>query len=112
LLERVFPRLTHHASIAGFNFTARPGVGVIGDARRVFPPVVGDGMSQALRGGENLAAQWNGGGAAWDWEAALRFQLALGLHHLMLWPRGRSAAVRLCRARPSLAGRLYHWSRG
>ena len=112
LLQRVFPRLAHYASIAGFSFIVRPGDGRIGDARRVFPPVVGDGMSQALRGGEALAARLDGGRGAGDWEAALRFQLALGLHHLMLWPRGRAAAVRLCRARPGLAGRLYHWSRG
>jgi flavin-dependent dehydrogenase len=112
LLQRVFPRLAHYASIAGFSFIVRPGAGRIGDARRVFPPVVGDGMSQALRGGEALAARLDGEGGGWDWEAALRFKLALGLHRLMIWPKGRAAAVRLCRARPGLAGRLYHWSRG
>ena len=112
LLRRVFPSLAHFASIAGFSFVVQPGPGRAGDARRVFPPVVGDGMSQALRGGEALARRLDSGRGAWDLEALLRFKLALGLHHLMLWPRGRAAAVRLCRSRPWLAGRLYHWSRG
>jgi flavin-dependent dehydrogenase len=112
LLQRVHPALVHHASIAGFSFTVRPGSGRIGDAHRVFPPVVGDGMSQALRGGEALAQRLDQGRGSWDWEAALRFQLALGLHQLMLWPGGRAAVVRLCKSRPWLAGRLYHWSRG
>ena len=112
LLRRVFPRLAHYASIAGFGFGVRPGFGRVGDALRVFPPVVGDGMSQALRGGEALAARLDGAGGRLDLEGALRFRLALGLHHLMLWPAGRAAAVRLCRAKPWLAGKLYHWSRG
>lgn len=113
LLAALAPHLVAHAAVAGFAFSAHVAAGYprIGDARRVWPPVVGDGMSQALLAGESLAqrlATGRGGGEA---GVALRYRLGLGLHHLMLWPSGRRAAVGLARAWPGLAEMIYRVSR-
>jgi hypothetical protein len=99
LLAPLAPFLKAHAAIANFDFSTKPGTGRLGDARRVWPPVVGDGMSQALAAGE---------GGTTDFQ----FLLAKGLHHLMLSRRARRLAAFCCRLFPSLPSALYRLSRG
>jgi len=51
LLSRLSDRIHPHAAISGFRFRALHGPGRIGDRLRVWPPLVGDGMSRALGAG-------------------------------------------------------------
>lgn len=118
LLAALAPRLQAHAAIAGFGF-APAAVGSawrIGDARRVWPPVTGDGMAQALLSGESLAERLadgkSDGKAGGDAGAALRQRFGLALQGLMLWPSGRQAAVALGRLWPASASAIYRFSRG
>ena len=56
-LSLISDRIRPHAAIAGFRFRAYSGVIRIGDRQRVWPPLVGDGMSRAL--GAGIAkAEW------------------------------------------------------
>ena len=112
LLARHAEGLQAHAAVAHFDFKAYAGPGRIGDARRVWPPLVGDGMAQALAAGEALALELVQGRRPWRPAAPLQFRLALGLHALMLRPAARRAAAALCRALPGLPPSLYRLSRG
>ena len=104
--------LKAHAAIAHFDFKAYPGPGRIGDARRVWPPLVGDGMSQALAAGEAMAGELVEGRVVGRPMVGLQFLMAKGMHRAMLraFPRQITAAV--CRVFPRLPEALYKISRG
>lgn len=90
LLARIAGKVQPHAAIAGFRFRTRKGPSRIGDRLRVWPPLVGDGMSRALAAGireaEHLATSLpRAGGKDWG------FPLALALHAAMCFPRLRRA---------------------
>ena len=104
--------LRAHASIAQFNFKAYPGPRRIGDTRRVWPPLVGDGMSQALGAGEALAQDLASGRSRWRPSIDLQFNVARSLHTLMLTEAPRRAAAALCRTFPSVPAAIYKFSRG
>ncbi|MGH7441422.1 MAG: NAD(P)/FAD-dependent oxidoreductase [bacterium] len=112
VLRRCSQYLEAHAAIAGFAFTGGPNTRAVGDARRVFPPVVGDGMTQALRSGEARAERLGGTGKGEEAALEARYRAAKLLHSLMLWPPGRRATVGICALWPGLAQGLYRWSRG
>jgi menaquinone-9 beta-reductase len=90
-LSRIADKIRPHAAIAGFRFRAFPGLGLIGDRQRVWPPLVGDGMSRALGAGiaeaERLFRGSNGRRSQ-----NLAFPAALLLHAAMCSARMRKAA--------------------
>jgi flavin-dependent dehydrogenase len=104
--------LQAHAAVARFDFRSYSGDSRLGDARRVWPPLLGDGMSQALAAGEATAVAMDEGRKLWQPGAAVQFYLARGLHSLMLVPVARRAAGTVCKALPSLPEAIYRISRG
>lgn len=108
LLAALAPRIRPHASIAGFDFTAQPGPGRAGDARRVWPPLVGDGMSRALGAGMALAE----GREEASLSQSMQFGLSKAAHSLMLFQFTRSLAGPLCELWPRLPAAFYRFSRG
>ena len=104
--------LKAHAAIAHFDFKAYPGPGRLGDARRVWPPLVGDGMSQALAAGEAMAAELVGGRVVARPAVGLQFLMAKGMHGAMLNAFPRSLVATVCRTFPGLPEALYKISRG
>jgi hypothetical protein len=109
LLAEVADDLETHAAIAGFNLESYLGRERIGDRRRVWPPVVGDGISRALADGEAKAAAILGGRGPARSRAA--FGVAKALHGAMLRPFWRRGLARLCRTWPGLATALYRRTR-
>ena len=110
LMAKVSDRLEFHASIAGFELGAGSGFNCIGDSYRVWPPVVGDGITRALAAGEAAAASILAGEplrrtSAWG------FGLAKGLHYAMLSPTLRRAMAAAGRAWPGMAGAAYRRTR-
>jgi flavin-dependent dehydrogenase len=101
------------SAISGFSLSAHRGRLLLGDRRRVWPPLVGDGIHRALASGEALAMDLaDGDGASHGWDASpLQFGLAMGLHHGMLsaWPRRMGLAC--LAAWPGLATKMYRWTR-
>jgi hypothetical protein len=108
LLRDLAPRIRPHASIAGFDFVATAGSNRIGDSRRVWPPLVGDGMSRALGAGIRWAEGHPGGGIL----EALQFRLSRAAHSLMLTRFSRSLAGPLMRVWPWIPEQFYRFSRG
>jgi menaquinone-9 beta-reductase len=113
LLAAVAPWVKADSAISGFSLAARGGSLLLGDRRRVWPPLVGDGIHRALASGEALALSLSGQkaqGRAWD-ASPLQFGLALGLHYGMLsaWPRRLGLAC--LGAWPAMATKLYRWTR-
>jgi len=113
ILAAVAPSLRAECAISGFSLATRSGGLRLGDRRRVWPPLVGDGIHRALASGEALAKDLTGqasGRSSWD-ASSLQFGLALGLHYGMLsaWPR--RAGLACLSAWPSLATNLYRWTR-
>jgi flavin-dependent dehydrogenase len=104
--------LQAHAAVARFDFRSYAGSGRLGDARRVWPPLLGDGMSQALAAGEATAVALDQGRKLWQPLAAFQFYLARGLHSLMLVPAARRTAVAVIRFMPGLPEGIYRMSRG
>jgi flavin-dependent dehydrogenase len=104
--------LQAHAAVARFDFRSYAGGGRLGDARRVWPPLLGDGMSQALAAGEATALAMHEGRKLLQPMAAFQFYLARGLHSLMLVPGARRAAGAVCRIAPALPEAVYRFSRG
>ena len=92
VLAQIADKVRPHAAIAGFRFRTRKGRGRVGDRLRVWPPLVGDGMSRALAAGieeaEHLALGRRRPGG-WTWA----FPFALALHATMCSPRLRRAGV-------------------
>ncbi len=116
LLAELAPRLVHFASVAGFSLGGHPageGLGV-GDRLATWPPVVGDGMTAALKEGRDLAG-WisRGGREPGEWrEAGLAsrrapLRKALWLHRAMRIPWVPALAAPW----PGTLTRLYRWSR-
>jgi hypothetical protein len=113
ILASAAPRLQAQAAIAGFSLAAHPGSLNLGDRRRVWPPLVGDGIQRALASGEALARSLADGQPkrrSWD-PSAFQFAVALGLHHGMLLAGPRRAGLACLAAWPALANRLYRWTR-
>ena len=110
LLAGAADHLVQHAAIAGFNLASYPGSQRIGDASRVWPPVVGDGISRAILGGEAKARQIMAGETSPS-EGGLDYRLALGLHQAMLAPGRRRMLLRLCKLWPGLAEAAYRMTR-
>lgn len=117
ILAAVAPWLRADSAISGFSLTARSGSLLLGDRRRVWPPLLGDGIHRALASGESLAkslakdlAGQTSERRVWD-ASPLQFGLALGLHYGMLsaWPR--RAGLACLSAWPSLGTNLYRWTR-
>lgn len=99
-----------HAAIAGFRFRTHRAPGRIGDRLRVWPPLVGDGMSRALGAGiaeaERLAlGRKHPAPRVWD------FTMALALHAAMCSPALRRWGCFLPFRRRLLAG-VYRITRG
>lgn len=110
VLAGLAPQLLPHAAVAGFELRGGAAPGSLGDRARVWPPVVGDGISQALAAGEALALA-RIQGRAQSQRGAVAFSIALGLHHLMLDPRGRDLVGGLLRHWPQAATGLYRLTR-
>jgi hypothetical protein len=113
LLAAVAPKVRADSAISGFSLAARGGHRLLGDRRRVWPPLVGDGIHRALVSGEERALDLAGedpGRRLWD-PSSLQFALALGLHHGMLSVRPRRLGLAALGLWPSLATRLYRWTR-
>src|SRR5581483_4218006 len=108
LLAPLAGSIRPHASIAGFDFSLSPGPSRIGDARRVWPPLVGDGMSRALGAGMALAEGKREPEAA----QALQFALSKAAHRLMLFKPARQLAGPLLKAFPKFPEWFYQLSRG
>lgn len=108
LLAAVADSVRPFASIAGFDFISTPGPSRLGDAARVWPPLVGDGMSRALHSGM-LAAE---GARKSAFRQGLQFRLSKALHSSMLFHLPRKLLGPGLRALPSLAAFFYRHSRG
>jgi flavin-dependent dehydrogenase len=108
LLERLSPKIKAHASIAGFDFSSNPGAQRIGDARRVWPPLVGDGMSRALGAGMDAADASNRNGVS----ESLQFALSKAAHSFMLFDLGRAILGPLLKVMPVIPETFYRFSRG
>lgn len=111
VLAAVAGQLKVHAAISGFSLSQRGQDSALGDRRRVWPPLVGDGIHRALASGEAAARALLGQGRPGPDLAALQFPLALGLHYGMLHPRLRSLALAGIREWPALGTGIYRWTR-
>lgn len=81
-LSRIADKIRPHAAIADFRFRAFSGHTRIGDRQRVWPPLVGDGMSRALGAGIAEAERLvTGSDRSRRWNLA--FPAALFLHAAM-----------------------------
>jgi hypothetical protein len=109
LLGSVAGDLQAHAAIAAFDLASYRGAERVGDRRRVWPPVVGDGISRALAEGEAKAAAILQGRPARS--RAAGFGVAKTLHAAMLSPAWRRTLARLGRAWPALATAVYRRTR-
>ncbi len=89
-LSGVADKIRPHAAISGFQFRERFGHTRIGDRQKVWPPLVGDGMSRALGAGIAKAEQLAGGRDR-SCSRSLAFQAALLLHEAMCSKSVRSA---------------------
>lgn len=93
-----------------------PRVYWIGDAAGTIPPASGNGLSLALASG-CLAAEYvtrddpSGFKAAWRKRCAPQIFCGQGLHRLMLNPRLGNGAIRIGQFLPSLAPKVFSWSR-
>lgn len=111
VLAALAPRLRPHAAVAGFELGGHPGTGRLGDRARVWPPVVGDGIGQALAAGEDEAEARSQGRRRPRWRGAMAFRAAQGLHAVMMHPQGRRLAGALLRRWPAAATVLYRSTR-
>lgn len=110
LLARIADKVRPHSAIAGFRFRTGKGRSWVGDRLRVWPPLVGDGMSRALAAGIQKAeflALGHQRAEANDWG----FPLALALHVAMCSPMLRRAGGWMpCRR--LLLSAAYRFTRG
>jgi hypothetical protein len=110
VLSRLSDRIHPHAAISGFRFRTVRGPGRIGDRLRVWPPLVGDGMSRALGAGiahaEHLAL-----GLAVPKDDGRDFAMAMILHAAMCSTVLR-AAGRWLPWRRRLLANAYRMTRG
>jgi hypothetical protein len=97
-----------HAAIAGFDFGAEVAPHRIGDSRRVWPPLVGDGMSRALGAGMALGR----GKAAGLWSEPLAHGAAKAAHEFMMQESWRRLWGPWLRLFPALPSAFYRFSRG
>jgi len=113
LLSAVAPRLKAHTAIAGFSLTAHTGGRLLGDRRRVWPPLVGDGIHRALASGEAKAREYSHSAPAAQILdlSRVQFALAMGLHHGMLHAWTRRLGLACLRIGPGLATGLYRCTR-
>ena len=112
LLKRLAPHFQAHAAIAAFDLSSQAGADLIGDASRVWPPVVGDGMSRALASGIRKGHELAKKPLQPETTGAFQFALSKALHSLMLFPVSRRPLGLLCRAIPALPKWVYRFSRG
>ena len=109
-LSRIADKIRPHAGIAGFRFRTFSGPTRIGDRHRVWPPLVGDGMSRALGAGIEKAQRLaTGGDRSVSWKLA--FPAALLLHAAMCSEGLRKAGGRLP-FRAFLLATAYRLTRG
>jgi len=110
VLSRLSDRIHPHAAISGFRFRTVRGPARIGDRLRVWPPLVGDGMSRALGAGiahaEHLAL-----GRAIPKDDGRDFAMAMTLHAAMCSPALRRTG-RWLPWRRWLFSRAYRRTRG
>ncbi|HXP91161.1 MAG TPA: hypothetical protein VN931_09560 [Fibrobacteria bacterium] len=110
LLSQLSDRIHPHAAISGFRFHGGRDPRGIGDRLRVWPPLVGDGMSRALGAGiahaEHMAL-----GLPMPRQEGLDFAVAMILHAAMCSPALRRAADWMPWRRWFLA-RAYRMTRG
>ena len=110
VLSGLSDRIHPHAAISGFRFRGGREPGRIGDRLRVWPPLVGDGMSRALGAGiaeaEHLVL-----GRAVPGDDGRDFALAMVLHAVMCSPALRSAG-RWLPWRRWLLAKAYRTTRG
>jgi flavin-dependent dehydrogenase len=102
------------AAISGFSLQSRAGASLLGDRHRVWPPLVGDGIYRALASGQAAASALTDGLSRSPGvrdPSGLQFALALGLHTGMLRPWTRRLGLACLRLSPSLATRMYQWTR-
>ncbi|HTB23647.1 MAG TPA: hypothetical protein VK914_13200 [bacterium] len=113
ILARLVPHLRAEAAISGFSLRSRDDASLLGDRRRVWPPLVGDGIYRALASGQAAASALAGEPSrarSWD-PSGLQFALALGLHAGMLRPWTRRLGLACLGLSPALATRMYRWTR-
>ncbi len=112
LTRRMAGKLRPHASIAGFSFNESGKGTAIGDASRVWPPVVGDGMNRALAAGMREALRLDRGESrSGELGTRAQFFLSKAAHSLMLSPLALSVAGPLFRRIPALPAAFYRMSR-